>query len=202
MKDCNNCKCYIISLLFIFLSCSNDDKTEPEIKEEAPSTIYAFVYNEKDYEIIKENKTWQQAVSFAVERGGYLAEINSSGENAAIFSASVKAEIDKNKTVSAEGGNASYLWIGGNDVSNEGRWIWDGDNTGSQIHFWQGGVSGEAIDNQFNKWGNEPDNFDGNQNHLALALTEWPKDSGTLGTTQQWNDLANGNALYFVIEYD
>jgi len=36
--------------------------------------VFAFTYNGKAYEIIKENKTWLNAAACAVSRGGYLAE--------------------------------------------------------------------------------------------------------------------------------
>ena len=49
------------------------------------SNIYSFVYNGKTYEIIKENKTWADAASWAVERGGILTEINNVSEQNAIY---------------------------------------------------------------------------------------------------------------------
>lgn len=167
------------------------------------SNIYSFTYNNKTYEIVKETKNWQQAAACAAERGGYLAEINDSAENSALFNQlSNNAGINISSTTASDGGGASYVWIGGNDIFTEGNWIWDGDNNGTGNQFWQGDANGSAVNGLYNKWGNEPDNFNGNQDGLGLALTEWPLGSGSLGTASQWNDVAVTNALYFVIEYD
>ncbi len=47
--------------------------------------IYSFEYNGHSYEVVKENKTWTDASACAVERGGYLSEINDSAEQDSIF---------------------------------------------------------------------------------------------------------------------
>ncbi len=163
--------------------------------------IYSFNYNGKKYELVKEAKSWKNAVTCAVERGGYLAEINNGAENAAIFKELMdNAGIDKTKTVAEDGGSASYVWLGGNDLTTEGVWVWDGDGVGTSIQFWQGNYDGSAVNNRYNNWGKEPDNY-GGQNALGLALTEWPKGSGSLGIAGQWNDVKEFDKLYFVIEY-
>ena len=49
-------------------------------------TSYSFSYNGQNYTLIKEASSWLDAASYAVAKGGYLAEINSAEEQTAIFS--------------------------------------------------------------------------------------------------------------------
>lgn len=182
-----------VLFLFLFYTC-------PNLFGQCASNdnIYAFEFGPKSYEIIKENKNWSSAAACAVERGGYLAEINSSLEQSAILSALISAaEIDVSNTVAPDGGNASYVWIGGNDIASEGDWFWDGDNDGTGIQFWEGKADGSAVDGNYNNWGNEPDDFGSGQDGLGLALTDWP-----LGSRGQWNDVQTSNTLYYVVEFD
>lgn len=157
--------------------------------------VHAFTYNGTNYEIVLENLTWTAAAACAVERGGYLAEINTQEENDTIFYYVNTTPILPSNTVAPDGGGASYLWIGGNDIGTEGEWIWDGDNTGASVQFWQGNASGNPVGGLYTNWGNEPDNFN-NQDGLGYAITNWP-----LGVAEQWNDVDDGNFLYYVIEY-
>ncbi|MFP3802486.1 hypothetical protein, partial [Paraburkholderia sp. SIMBA_027] len=63
--------------------------------------------------------------------------------------------------------------------------------------FWQGDFTGSSVGGLYENWGGEPDNYNSNQNALGLALTDW-----IYGDAGEWNDLFQGNLLYFVIEYD
>ncbi len=158
------------------------------------SNIYSFVHNGNTYDVIKENMTWADAAACAVERGGILAEINDSSEQNAIFTELLNAGIDVNNTVAPDGGGGSYVWIGGNDLSVEGNWIWDGDNDNNGTQFWIGTSTGNPVNGHYNNWGNEPDNF-GGQDALGLSLNGWP-----LGVVGQWNDVDHTNTLYFVVQ--
>lgn len=161
------------------------------------SLVYSFDFNGKIYEVIRDNKTWVQAAQCAVERGGYLTEINSQAEQDAIFAGLGDASITISNTRAFECGTCSFVWIGGHDSTIEGNWIWDGANDGEGPQFWMGDRNnGEAIDNLYNNWGNEPDNFN-NQDRLALALNNF-----IFGVAGQWNDLTGTNTLYYVIEYN
>lgn len=161
------------------------------------SNVYPFVYNGKNYEVIKENKTWINAAACAVERGGMLTEINDLAEQNAIFNElASNAGINTNNTVAPDGGGASYVWIGGNDLTDEGDWVWDGDNDNNGTQFWMGDFKGNPVGGLYNNWGNEPDNYGAGQNGLGLALTNWP-----FGNAGQWNDISHANTLYYVIEY-
>lgn len=177
-----------INLFFWIYSASGQCATN--------SNIYSFVHNGKSYEIVKENKTWINSAACAVQRGGILAEINDINEQNEIFNQlNSNAGINVNNTTAADGGGASYVWIGGNDLSVEGNWIWDGDNDNIGTQFWMGDLNGSAIGGLYNNWGNEPDDYFG-QDALGLALTNWP-----LGVAGEWNDVAHTNTLYFIIEY-
>lgn len=161
-----------------------------------PSNVYAFVYNGNTYEIIKENKTWIDAAACAVERGGYLTEINDASEQDAIyFELNTNANIDVNNTIAPDGGGGSYVWLGANDLQEEGAWMWDGHHDNNGVQFWQGTTSGNPVGGLYSNWGNEPDNWNG-QDALAISLNGWP-----LGLASQWNDVDHTNELYFVVEY-
>ncbi|MCB0282270.1 MAG: T9SS type A sorting domain-containing protein [Calditrichaeota bacterium] len=158
--------------------------------------IYTFTYKGKKYEVVKENKTWADAAACADARGGILAHINSQEEMDSIFYYVNLAGISTSQTKAPDGGNASYIWLGGNDLIEEGKWVWDGSNYGMGVQFWQGTNLGSPVDSLYNNWGNEPDNFS-DQDGLGLALTNWPR-----GTAGQWNDVNAANQLYYLIEYD
>ncbi len=158
--------------------------------------VYSFNYNGVKYDIVKENKSWAEAAFCADQMGGILAEINSQEEMDTIYHYVLLAEIDQTQTVAPDGGNASYLWLGGTDQEIEGTWRWDGNNDGIGLKFWQGDQFGTPIDSSYENWGNEPDNFS-NQDGLGLAITDWAR-----GIAGQWNDIALYNDLFYIVEYD
>lgn len=161
-----------------------------------PTNIYTFSYNGKNYDIIKENKSWIDAAKCAVERGGVLIEINDSLEQNAIFNELVSnANITHSNTVAPDGGGGAYVWIGGNDIATEGTWIWDGDNDGSGAQFWMGDRNGRPVGGLYNNWGDEPDDS-GGQDGLGLSLNGWP-----YGKAGEWNDVDNTNTLYYIVEH-
>lgn len=160
------------------------------------NNIYAFTIQGKNYEVIKQKLNWTTAAACAVSRNGFLAEITSQLEQDSVYYFVNQAGITASQTVAPDGGGASYLWLGGNDIASEGSWVWDGDNQGSTSPFWQGKANGMPVNGAFTNWGNEPDDFNNNQDGLGLAITNWP-----LGVAGQWNDISTANQLYFVIEY-
>ena len=180
------------------------------------SDIYSFNYNGHTYEVVKENKNWTDAAACAVARKGYLAEINDAAENAAIFNAltSASAGINTSLTTPNNGGGAAYVWIGGNDITTEGTWIWDVDNTGTSSQFWSGTASGSVQNSAYTNWGttggtqNEPDDYQAGQpgqDGLAIALNAWPTHLTAgqgLGVAGQWNDILDSESLYYLIEHD
>lgn len=128
-----------------------------------------------------------------------LAHINSQAEQNAIWAEIPNAGINNSITTASDGGNASYLWLGGSDAAEEGNWIWVGEN-GQNTQFWEGNSSGSAVNGLYSNWGSsnfggEPDNYLGNQNGLGLAITDWP-----IGSAGQWNDVSTDNLLFFIVE--
>lgn len=178
--------CLLYTFYGAFAQCANE------------RNVFAFEYNNKTYELIRENKTWADAAACAASRGGYLAEINSAEENRAVFDFLTSANIQSHDT-KAPDGFSSYVWLGGNDISAEGAWVWNGNNDSAFTQFWQGTASGSAVNGHYTNWGNEPDNW-GNgsgQDGLGMAVVNWP-----LGRAGQWNDVHHENILYFVVEYN
>jgi len=186
----------------------------------SPGNVFSFMFQGKQYEVVKELYSWAIASQCAVDRGGYLVQINSREEQDTVYQAIINgAKIATNYKPISDGGGASYVWIGATDRVTEGTWLWDGNNDGVGTNFWTGqGLAGSgtgaAIGGNFNNWGGaslnptnpsrrmEPDDFNSNQDAAGMALSRWPALSGSLGIASEWNDLSTSNTLYFVIEYD
>ena len=177
--------------------------------------IYSFTYNNTNYEIVKELKNWTDASSCAVERGGYLAEIESIEEQNAIYDAIINgANVASNYVTINNGGGIAYVWIGATDSNQEGTWLWDGNNDNVGINFWNGegangNNNGSAVSGKYYNWGGtstgtvkEPDNYGSDQNCAAIALAGWPSGSTSLGIASEWNDIIGTSSIYYVIEYD
>lgn len=167
-----------------------------------------FSYNGHTYTIVKTPRSWQDASDAAAAAGGYLANIGSIAENHEIYSRLYRYiaqnEHANTDTTSVNGGEASYVWIGANDLDGEGMWVWQ--NNAQQ--FWSGGVEGNGEGGLFSNWGrdtdevqSEPDDSNG-QDTAAIALTRWPVNSGSLGQTSQWNDVLADTELYYIIEHE
>ena len=193
--------CYSL-LLFQALSCSDADDSEIADESELAQDItsYKFTFDGRQYEIVANNMSWENAAIYAVEKGGSLAHIESFKEQNAIFKELIEnSSIDFSKSIAEESGSAK-IWLGGSDKDEEGKWIWDGNNDGSGAQFFQGDFfEGDVVNNSYANWGSkrEPDNFgfDG-QHALAMGMTDW-----IFGSAGQWNDLRSSNLLYFLIEY-
>lgn len=161
------------------------------------NNIYSFSFKGHKYEVVKENKTWLEAVNCAVTRGGYLAEITDSTEQDTLFDYIInKSNITFTNTLNIFG--TSAIWLGGTDTLKEGAWIWDGNNDGIGIPFWIGGPTGTPVNGSYTKWGispAEPDNS-GRQNHLCLTIDNRKINYG------RWNDIKSNDRIYYLIEYD
>ncbi len=162
-----------------------------------PLNIYTFTYNGHTYEVVKEIKTWPEAVSCAIERDGYLAEINDEAEQDAIFDELINnADINEGDTQNQFG--TASIWLGGHDAGEEGEWIWDGANSGTGPQFWNGGPNGNPVGGSYTNWGispAEPDNS-GGQDHLTMII------KATATNFSLWNDLVATNSIYYLIEKD
>lgn len=172
----------------------------------------------KTYKLCKEAFTYQEARNAAQSLSvngvsGYLAIIESAAENTTLRNWLINtatSSSDYSRTSASDGGNAAYVWLGGDDQASEGRWVWQkAGATGYPKQFWQGGPSGSARNGLYSNWGsdggvrNEPDNYLNNQDGLAIALQNWPRSGGfTLGSAGQWNDVRTSNRLYYLVEFD
>lgn len=172
-------------------------------------TLGSFDYNNHSYQIIKTPSTWFTAKIAAIAAGGYLVHIDSASENAKIYAELVEyVKISEfSNTVATDGGKASYVWTGANDIAKEGTWKWTND----KLEFWKGSKTGSAVSGQYNNWGTrngqqyEPDNYKHqgkDQDGAGIALTQWPKNNGVLGIASQWNDIDIENKLFYIIEFD
>lgn len=161
------------------------------------NNVYSFTYMGHAYHVVKENKTWTEAANCAVERGGYLAEINDSLEQDTIFfELTNNSGINFTNTQNIFG--TSSIWIGGTDSIEEGKWIWNGDNDTSGVAFWDGAANGNPVNNAYTNWGispAEPDNS-GGQDRLTIIVDNSKVNYG------MWNDLKSNDNLYYLIEYD
>ena len=177
---------------------------------------FSFTHAGHTYVVSQTNRAWQAAATNAASRqvagaAGHLAVIESAAENQAIFSqlvANIPAN-QFNRTVAADGGNGSYVWIAANDIAVEGTWVWDGDGTGPApaVPFWRGtGASGAPVGGLYQNFGHyptpiaqwEPDNAAGGlQDAAGMGLANWPR-----GFAGEWNDVRPDNALWSVIEFD
>ncbi len=147
----------------------------------------SFSYNGHTYDIVASALTWEQAGAEALRRGGYLAIISTAEENLAIYQHA--AALLGRAPSAPDGGGSRYVWIGGSDLVTEGDWRWsDGSTLAGSYANWGKG-----------SWGDEPYD-EGGQDALAMGLERWPNGTGGLGSGGQWNDIAPGNLLYFVVE--
>jgi hypothetical protein len=159
---------------------------------------FQFTFDGHTYEVITSGLTWEGASTAAQNKTmngapGYLARIDSAEENTEIFSqlSNNVDQADYQNTSAPDGGGASYVWLGANDIQTEGEWIW----VDNGVQFWRGDSAGSAVGALYNNWGQEPDDFDG-QDAAGIALSDWP-----FGVAGQWNDVDTGNTLFYIIEY-
>ncbi len=167
--------------------------------------IKAFSADSGDYSLIIRPSSFNRASAIARGMGGKLVELQTDYEASqfvdGLTGITKKRSVARrlSKTMAADGGRSSYVWLGGSDEETEGHWQWSS--------------TGETIAATRSEWGSgklgaEPDNYsmdDGvtTQNYLAIALENWPKgtaDGQGYGDAGQWNDLRGSNKLWFVIE--
>lgn len=195
-------------LVYILISIIAFDKSGNVMSQCASAAnIFTFSGTTSNYEIVKEAKTWTAAASCASQRGGYLVEINSQAEQTLVYNGIISSSVANNYSPVGDGGGASYMWIGGNDKVTEGDWFWDGNNDLVGTKFWTGqgaagANNGSAFGGAYVNWGGkstttikEPDNYNSNQDGAAIALMQWP-----YGIAGEWNDIAETNAIYYIIE--
>ena len=163
-----------------------------------------FEFGGHTYKIISEPATWEEASAKAAEmqlagKQGYLARINSARENAVILEAVMAhlTEEELGATIAEDGSDTAFVWLGGSDSAQEGKWVWS-DN-GDQ--FWEGDFNGSPVGGFFTNWGVQPDSASGTEDALAMGLGDWPEPFFDLGAAGQWNDLDGDTAMAYVIEF-
>ena len=159
------------------------------------------VFEGHAYEFVDTPMAWNDALSYAQNKGGTLAKVDSFQENRFLTDFLLKTTTSRiNWPFRAVG---LYSWLGGSDQDLEGAWKWPDGSDASLI-----------AQTSRSMWGNgpgfgvgqtEPDNYLGSQHCLALGLEQWPtgnSENGYLGKVGQWNDIDCANELQFAIEYD
>ena len=160
--------------------------------------LYDFETEYGQYTLVKKNANFKKAFKSAKKMKGYLAEVSHNYENWEIYDNIINHLHAKelNKTTSQRNaGSASYVWLGGTDEKKEGKWIWLKTKDPIYSTRWEWGAG---------KMGKEPDNYKGEQHHLAMGLEHWPRgvDAGEgYGSASMWNDISEKNKLFFVVEY-
>ena len=163
-----------------------------------------FKFGGHTYKIITSPASWEDASATASEMSlagqqGYLARVNSSRENAAILEAVMAHLTEEQLAVSLaeDGSETPFIWLGGSDKAQEGRWVWS-DN-GDQ--FWEGDFNGKPVGGLYTNWGVQPDSASGDEDALAMGLGDWPEPFYDLGAAGQWNDLDGNTTLAYVVEF-
>lgn len=106
---------------------------EVELSPPVPtSTVFNNEANGHFY-VLLSPATWSWSERAAVELGGHLATINNQTEQNWVFN-----------TLAAYGGVGRLLWIGFNDVANEGTFRWSSGETPS-FTFWAPGEPNNAL---------------------------------------------------------
>ena len=166
-----------------------------------------WFYGRSKYTLVKQGVYATEAIARAKKMGGYLVEVDDKAENKNLYENIIQLiDIDINDNDSdyywsfGYQGYVPWIWLGGSDKNNEGDWRWIRsnkkiDHSGRRDEWGEGEMGQEPDDNQV---------FDG-QDYLAMGLLTWPGESGLakgegLGNAGSWNDLAEFDDLYFVVE--
>jgi GEVED domain/HYR domain/Lectin C-type domain/Secretion system C-terminal sorting domain len=128
---------------------------------------YLGEYNGSRYYITNNAMSWTNAKAAAQNIGGHLVTIETSAEN--------------NWLNSLANGAAGHYWIGLNDATTEGSFVWT-SGSGATYRNWNTG---------------QPDNYNGNEDYIELITpsgkwNDWPSTSCTQGIVEL--PCAGGNA--------
>lgn len=125
---------------------------------------------------------------------GYLATIQSAGENAFI--------LQKLSSSAWIGASDDYAYINdrvgtsyANQSASEGKWYWISGPTAERVQFSNGNVYPSTLTNTYANWNGLEPNNSGSSEHYA----EFYAGAGT--SEGKWNDLSNGNLNYYLVEY-
>ena len=147
------------------------------------SELFFLEQTQSFYTFVQTNLTWNAARSDANNTllngaEGHLVNITSSVENDFIY----------NLGLSKGASSTNRIWLGGNDVAVDQKWVW-ADGIESGIQFSQ---AGNGINNFYDNWGSgQPNNVGGSQEYATF----WYNGGDT------WDDRPTGDSHYYVIEW-
>ena len=104
-------------MFFFLLDLICPDGFQPVIRWQPP--------NNNCYKYIKENATYSEAKDNCSRLSAHIAEPRNKLENEAIFLIAFNCE--KMKTYSTTGLYKINIWIGANDIKEEGTFVWESD---------------------------------------------------------------------------
>jgi ribosome modulation factor len=153
-----------------------DDAQVSQPNTHIPDDAIIWQENGHGYLVVNQDMTWDEADTYARERGGYLATITSSKEQRFVMD-----------LLSRDGDKNNY-WLGG---YREGRnWHW---------------VTGESF-RYTNWLPTQPDNSHGIENKLQIVRILHSDAQQVRGRQGQWNDNSNDNfgwgSYGLIIEWD
>lgn len=164
-----------------------------------------FEHGGHTYKLVETPATWSDARAEAEKMSlggqpGYLARIDSAAENTALLEVALNhlSEEQITESIANDGSGAAFIWLGGSDAAQEGRWAW----VNNDEQFWAGDFNGSPVQGRFANWGIQPDNADGGEDSLAMGLGGWPEPFYDLGASGEWNDLNGSDALFYFVEFD
>jgi hypothetical protein len=90
-------------------SCSKPEEIDVTQTNTCINTenVFSTTFSGKKYEFIKERKNWRDAAECAIERGGYLVEINDANEQNNMYSLAVNNISDISLIVAPDIGDGS-----------------------------------------------------------------------------------------------
>ena len=145
-------------------------------------------YNSHTYAITSSAMTFAEAKAAAAALGGYLTTINTLEENTFL-------------TSRFYGTYGNAIWIGANDIAEEGTWLWDNGTTSGDDNLTDticNAPSGNCqpsnatwADNSTRKWNSGEPNNSGNEDCANIT-----------NSNGFWNDLSCTRTLYGVIEFE
>ncbi len=124
------------------------------------------------YRLTSEPKTWTDAEAEAISLGGHLVGLENLVENDWVFN--------------TFGGFGEFLWIGVNDVQQEGDWVWA---NGESSSWWaQNGYFGAQGEPGYWAAGNQPLNYDDGFDYGYM-------DGQTVGWPSMWGAVLNDTGV-------